>query len=247
MITPRKREFNFSKGPKYYFKRSKFVTHFLNALSTTFPPGEHFFVRAVRRYRTQNKNSLLERDISGFIGQEAFHSLAHEAMNEYASNYNLPLEQIQTMVSGAILFIEQHPSAKQCLAFTIALEHYTAVMGEELLMNSKWLEGMALPYRDLWKWHAQEEVEHKSVAFDVYQLNCNDYLTRIITMSIINVVFLLVIMLITTHLMIIDKEISSKEKVSETIYGLWVLFGFGGFITNIAKHIPKYYMYSFKP
>ena len=246
MITVRKREFDFKNSPKYFFKRNKFVTHFLNALSTSFPPGEDFFVRSVRRFRKNNK-SQLEKDISAFIGQEAFHSLAHKAMNEYASKFDLPLNQIQTALDVAIKTIESQLTPKQCLAITIALEHYTAVMGEELLSNPKWLESMCLPHKDLWKWHAMEEVEHKSVAFDVYQKNCPDYLTRIVTMTIIHIVFLTVIMIITGGLMINDNEMSRLGKIDQTAYGLWLLFGPNGFLTNISKKLPQYYMPGFHP
>ena len=246
MITVRRREFDFNKSPKYFFKKNKFITHFLNALSTSFPPGEDFFVRSVRRFR-KNDKSQLEKDISAFIGQEAFHSLAHKAMNEYASKFDLPLEQIQTALDVAIKAIETQLTPKQCLAITIALEHYTAVMGEELLTNPKWLEGMAMPHKELWRWHASEEVEHKSVAFDVYRKNCNDYLTRITTMTIMHVVFLTVILIITGGLMIQDKEMSRLEKIDQTMYGLWLLFGPNGFLTNISKKLPQYYMPGFHP
>lgn len=247
MITVRRRSFDYTNSPKYYYKKSKFVTHFLNALSTSFPPGEHFFVRAVRRFITSDKTSALERDISAFIGQEAFHSIAHEAMNEYATKHDLPLEQIQTALDTAIRLIESTLTPKQCLAFTIALEHYTAVMGDELLNNPKWLANMTRPYKDLWQWHATEEVEHKSVAFDVYKLNCDDYLTRIVTMSIIHVVFITVMLIITGGLMYKDKDMSKFEKFDQTVYGLWQLFGPNGFITNIAKQLPQYYLPNFHP
>ena len=168
-------------------------------------------------------------------------------MNEYASKFDLPLEQIQTALDVAIKAIETHLTPKQCLAITIALEHYTAVMGEELLTNPKWLEGMVMPHKELWRWHASEEVEHKSVAFDVYRKNCNDYLTRIITMTIIHAVFLTVILIITGSLMLKDKEMSMFEKMDQTIYGTWLLFGPNGFITNIAKKLPQYYKPGFHP
>jgi uncharacterized protein len=51
---------------------------------------------------------------------------------------------------------------------TIALEHLTAIMAEGLLSDPRLSADMEESYRDLWLWHALEETEHKSVAYDVW-------------------------------------------------------------------------------
>jgi len=53
------------------------------------------------------------------------------------------------------------------LAFTVALEHFTASFGENIL-EGRLLGKVNGPIGELWRWHAMEELEHKSVAFDVY-------------------------------------------------------------------------------
>src|SRR5690606_41942592 len=52
---------------------------------------------------------------------------------------------------------------------TCALEHFTAMLAETILEHPEMLEGMDERVLPLWLWHAVEESEHKSVAFDVYQ------------------------------------------------------------------------------
>ena len=150
-ITVRQKKFDFSNTPKYFYSDSKLITHFFNALSSTFPPGEEFFVRSVRRFR-KNDNSDLEKDISGFIGQEAWHSMAHETLNKYAEFHNVPLLKWDSRIEKLLTTVEKKITPKMCLAITVALEHYTASMGNELLNNNKWLDGFAEPYNELLKW-----------------------------------------------------------------------------------------------
>jgi predicted metal-dependent hydrolase len=56
------------------------------------------------------------------------------------------------------------------LASTAALEHITAIMAESALGPDAPMIGAVDPaMKALWDWHAAEEMEHKSVAFDVYR------------------------------------------------------------------------------
>ncbi len=64
--------------PRYWFGNDVFVTHFFNALSSTFPEGERFFIRSVRRYADRIDNVMLAREVTAFVGQEGQHSKAHD-------------------------------------------------------------------------------------------------------------------------------------------------------------------------
>ena len=68
----RKMKFNLSsETPRYWLHDDPFATHFFNAMSSTFPEGEKFFVRSVQHYRSGVKNEKLQDQINEFIGQEA--------------------------------------------------------------------------------------------------------------------------------------------------------------------------------
>ena len=55
------------------------------------------------------------------------------------------------------------------LAITVALEHVTATLAAVLLeQRSTTLAGADSRVAEVWLWHAAEETEHRSVAFDVY-------------------------------------------------------------------------------
>ena len=245
-ITIRPVKFNFDNSIRYYYTDSKFVTHFMNALSSTFPAGENFFVKSVRNFRKPIKDEL-ETNISKFIGQESYHSLAHKAMNEYAQEHNIPLQTLERLVERALNIVEKNITPKQCLAVTIALEHYTACMGSELQNNPKWLNQLTGKYRELWDWHSVEELEHKAVAYDVYVRENFDYTTRVSAMVGASIIFWIVIMLMTFWLMYNDKNMSTFVKIDETIYGLIQIFGFNGFVSNILKDVPIYFRKDFHP
>ena len=69
---------------------------------------------------------------------------------------------------------------KLALSTTVALEHYTAIMAEVALeKESKLLEGIPEEMTRMLQWHAAEEIEHKSVAFDVLKEVDDSYLLRI--------------------------------------------------------------------
>lgn len=247
MISVRKNKFDFKNSNKYYYKDSKLITHFFNALSSTFPPGEDFFVRAVRKHRKPLQDDL-ERDISGFIGQEAWHSQAHKTMNIYAETHNIPLTKIEDFINTALKLIESKLTAKHCLAVTVALEHYTASMGMEILNNKKWLKHFEEPYKELIKWHSSEEIEHRHVAYDVYMRDySDDYKTRVMVMIGASVIFWVAISIMTGMLFISDKDMTPVEKTKELTKGLFKLIGPNGFVTNILKDVPIFFKKDFHP
>jgi uncharacterized protein len=54
------------------------------------------------------------------------------------------------------------------LCTTVALEHFTAVFAEKILADPRHLAHYEGDDLALWQWHAIEEIEHKAVAFDVF-------------------------------------------------------------------------------
>ena len=69
------------------------------------------------------------------------------------------------------------------LADVAALEHYTAMLGQWVLQN-RGLDyaGTDPMMLDLLRWHGAEEVEHRSLVFDVYQHVCGNYFIRAFSM-----------------------------------------------------------------
>jgi predicted metal-dependent hydrolase len=144
------------------------TSHFFNAMSLFFPHGERFFIHSVRNYRDQIADPQLQQAVKAFIGQEAMHGREHEDYNGLMAQAGLPAAALEDRVYRLLEWVKAHVSARRQLAATIALEHLTAIMADIVLRDERVVGGAVPQYRNLWRWHALEETEHKAVAFDVW-------------------------------------------------------------------------------
>jgi predicted metal-dependent hydrolase len=168
-ITVRRSRFQPQHLRRHYFSgQSPLISHVLTALSMTFPEGEKFFVHSVRQVRDRITDPQLHADISAFIGQEAMHSHAHAQFNNAMHAEDYPLRHIDRQVAMGMAMLRTRSPRRQ-LAATVAYEHFTALLSAYLLTDSRFFDGLDHNLQQLWLWHALEELEHKSVAFDVYQ------------------------------------------------------------------------------
>ncbi|MEQ3724783.1 metal-dependent hydrolase [Alcanivorax sp.] len=168
-IPVRNADFGFDEIPKYWMANDPLMTHYFTGLSTLFPEGEAFFVRAVRSLRGKVKsNQDMDVKIGAFIGQEAMHSREHHAFHLSAKKHGLDPESLEDFTGKILGFIERNTSPKTRLLITTALEHYTAVLVVEMMRSvNEFMTDDNI--RDLWLWHSVEETEHKAVAFDMYE------------------------------------------------------------------------------
>lgn len=142
------------------------ATAWFNALSGTFPRGEAKFIESVREHR-EGASAELDQRIRAFIAQEVNHSREHIAFNRLASDAGYDMAMIDRRVEELLKLLEGRPKILD-LASTIALEHFTAIMAREFLENPHHFSGGDPEIVALWRWHAIEEIEHKSVAFDTW-------------------------------------------------------------------------------
>ncbi|HEX4866606.1 MAG TPA: metal-dependent hydrolase [Acidimicrobiales bacterium] len=145
-------------------------SHIAACLSSVFPDGEDFFVRSVRRFRDQVTDPVLKQQVNGFIGQEAIHGREHRALNHRFADLGYPTRFVERVTERILAIADKVLPAKACLAATAALEHYTATLAEQLLRDDDTKALFGDPrVLDVFLWHALEESEHKTVAFDVYR------------------------------------------------------------------------------
>ena len=143
---------------------SAFRTAFFNAMSLSFPSGERFFINAVREHEEEVRDPAL---------REAVHRRVHAAYNEtFCRRRGYDLDELEEPFLEAVRWSEENLSPLARLAATVALEHLTAILAAALLdVRSGSLAGADPRVAELWRWHAVEETEHKSVAFDVYAVS----------------------------------------------------------------------------
>ena len=149
-ITPRDRRFGREGGtPRLWHGGRVEATAIYNALSTTFPKGEAFFVESVRAFRDAAPPALAEQ-IKAFTTQEAIHSREHDAFNKRASKAGYDLRKLEARVEKRLELTKGWPPIVS-LAATMALEHFTAILAHELLADPRHLAGADSEAAELWR------------------------------------------------------------------------------------------------
>ena len=239
-IKPQRMGFEFNdKIPKYWLYENVLFTHTLNALSILFPKGEQFFVDSVRSHQKQITDKKLKSEIRGFIGQEAMHSLEHVAMNNYVKSLGFPVDSMEKDLEVVLNIVKKFPKRHQ-LAITCALEHITAMMADMLLERDDVRVNMHESIRPLWVWHAIEETEHKSVAFDVYQECGGNYVERSAYLIMSTIALGIMASWFTGRILIKDRK---NLSIKDTLFGLNKMWGIKGTFSSL---IPTWFEY-FKP
>ena len=157
-----------------------FLTAVFNALSLSFPKGEKFFMNSVRAFKDEVSKEMSE-EIRMFCIQEATHTREHIKYNKLLCELKgYDLEKFESMFEKSLeKSYTDKVDNKTRLAITTAMEHITATMGASILMGK--LLKSDNPIVDMWKWHSLEEVEHKSVAYEVYKsINGSNKVLRIV-------------------------------------------------------------------
>jgi predicted metal-dependent hydrolase len=190
-IKVRRPDLDFASTPRHFVAGDPLRSHVAAMLSAVFPEGEDFFVRSVRNYRGTITDPELKAQVSGFIGQEALHGREHRLFNERLQELGYPTRFVDRRVKHGMWLLGRVAPKSVQLAVTAGLEHYTATLAETLLRDEGAMAEFDTPViRTLFSWHALEESEHKSVAYDVYQHVSGDQLRRVATMWVIHVGFL---------------------------------------------------------
>jgi predicted metal-dependent hydrolase len=212
---PRTVRFDFSRVPRHWFGGNAIATHIVNGVNLLFPAGERFFVRSVHRWLDGVDDEILGERVRGFAGQEGRHANAHEryfdALRAQGYDIDTFLRVYEAIAYG---FIERIAPTKLALSTTVACEHFTAILAEYAL--EKRLLDFAHPtMRELLMWHAAEEIEHRSVAFDVLQKVAPGYGLRAAGMALAATCLGGFWFAATLSLIVQDRDVALGEKLAQ--------------------------------
>lgn len=191
------------KGPDFFSKRVQFsfaerfrkfwnngspnLTYFFNSFSILFPTFERLFILSVLKFRKPLKQTPLEATLKTFLAQEAQHENQISRFNVcLEQNHEYPIQAFEHKNLALGKAINKRCSSYVQLAMTMGAEHLIAVLSDMHLRDETWLKGAEPSIAALWRWHAIEEIEHKSVAFDIYQEVYGGYWTRIFAYLFVN-------------------------------------------------------------
>jgi len=176
--------------PRLWCGGDAFRTHFMNALSMSFPVGEQFFIDSVKKgvaTLAPGQQARWDEALRGFVGQEATHRFLHAQFNTELERQGLKNHWQHWAAWRIERGRDMHPVNH--VAVTAAYEHFTAVLATGLLRQASWLRGAPPELALLWRWHAVEESEHKTVAFDLYRAMGGSERRRILWFAYIGLQF----------------------------------------------------------
>lgn len=248
---------------RHWFRGNPFMTHFMNSLHSVFPAGERYFIRSVKWFDKQIQDPELKERVKAFIGQEVQHGMQHEkflktldamgldgtgfedwyAKNAYFSEGKASHESVWFGLLEKV--VGKEAQERIGLSITAALEHYTASIAETVLKHPDISEGMPEDMRQMFMWHAAEEIEHKSVAFDVFKdVAGGSYGERMIGFAFGSAYLLYYIGLGWGHYLLADKQlnkVSLPQAIAESIPTYFKL------VTETVKAVLPYVKPDFHP
>ena len=224
---------------------SPFASQFFNALSLVFPTGEQLFIDAIRHYRKEVTDPTLKAQVKGFLAQEALHRKEHLLVNDLLREQGIDPDSYDAFFRENVKMGKKMRSPLTILAMTVACEHFTAILAHRLLSDpDRYLKPMPKELAELWTWHAQEEIEHKAVAFDVYEAMGGGYMRRILIMLEASVMFGGVVAFITGRLLL-KKRLFFQRKTWRDAFHL--LFARDGLFRRAAGEYLAFFKPTFHP
>jgi uncharacterized protein len=198
-IRTRRVSFDWTRTPLHWIPGDPVATHMINSFHVVLPEGEKWFINCVRAATPYVTDERLRTEIKGFIGQEMVHARSHQgvldgllaahgidvrAVTEPAGRGNAewPARMAALRERSPWLFRKRLLLELGAVA---AIEHYTAVVGQWIMDNDRLDAAGADPTMlDLLRWHGAEEVEHRSVVFDVYRELGGRYPMRVVSWAL---------------------------------------------------------------
>jgi predicted metal-dependent hydrolase len=177
-IVPRDLDVDFAAVPRHWVANNAAATAISNGVNMLFPHGERFFVRSVKHFLDRIEDPGLRARVKGFFGQEGRHAKAHDDFNDVLRAQGFQVDEFLDTYKRVTSWIEQRVPAKLNLAATAAAEHFTAILAHGAFTQGV-LDACDPRMRELLAWHAAEEIEHKSVAYDVLQQIDPSYALRL--------------------------------------------------------------------
>lgn len=181
-ITVRRMRFSVPEGefhPLYIAGQAALSYHF-TGLGLYVALLEPFIVKSIRRVLPQITDPQLAEEVDRFCRQEAQHYQQHERFNAVIFEHGYPglRERYEELRADFKRMLDEEDDRYR-VGFVEGFEANTT-QGALHLLRTGVLRHPKTDSRfgELWTWHMLEEIEHRNVAFDVYQHLYGDWLYR---------------------------------------------------------------------
>ncbi len=160
--------FDFANSPAVHHRNNPYLSHFWNALSVMAPSTERILMRVAREVRGEIRDEGLLKDLNALVAQEALHTREHRRFNDRLAELGCDIEGVNAELDRIFDDYVARVDRPAAVALMIAGEHLIYALSHALLEDPRVTEGMDAEVKRLLLWHAAEEMEHQSVAHDVY-------------------------------------------------------------------------------
>lgn len=245
----RRPNFDFSNVARYYYGDNVWATHTMNALHVLVPIGELFFIRAVRK-SFDDAPAEQKAELKKFIGQESVHDQIHRQFWARLREQGLPVDSFARFFTATAIetmepLVERLLGKKMLLSATVGFEHYTAALADTAFQpESKLISEMQKEVAEMMGWHAAEEIEHKSVAFNMLKAIDDNYLLRATGMVLGSSILSLYTAIGTLWFMAGDKELTFA-RLWKDLPGLPQITG--DLLPALVRHNAEYCTPGFDP
>lgn len=142
---------------------------------------EPFVVKSLRKVLERIRDEELRENLDRFCRQEAQHYQRHVDFNKVVLAQDYPgLEERLAQLRAELEGFLGNASDRFCVGYTEGFESYTTQFALRMIDSGLYDHKRTRPaFGNLFKWHMLEEIEHRKVAFDVYQHLYGDYPYRV--------------------------------------------------------------------
>lgn len=155
-------------------------SHVASAFLAALPYLEPYFIQTLREALPLIADRHISRDARAFIKQATRHAQQHRDWNQLLARRFPGFDKLERAIEARLAHSRKRHSLPFRLAYTAGYEALTYQVSCFILdQRQLLLQGADPRLLALLAWHAAEEVEHKSVAFDVFQAVHGGYLLRL--------------------------------------------------------------------
>lgn len=228
---------------RYWFKDSPLLTHMLNVYTLLIPDNESYYIRQLTRCLNEIDDAHLKQQLLHFFRQEGQHGIGHKAFWANLQQQGVRYEGFVKTVNWIFYRVLEPILPRSVhLANIACIEHINAYLGN-FYLSRRQLEGADDRMRLLFEWHFAEEIEHKAVAFDVFQAMGGRYPVRLLSAALTFPLFYLVNMIGMFYLLSRDGKLFQGRTWRD--FGRF-LFTDGALVHNL-RSIGRYLMPGFHP
>lgn len=244
-IHKRQVKVDFTEGvPKYWHSNDAIKTRILDSFSIQFPTIERWHISNVRASLKFIDDESVKSEAKGFIFQEGQHAALHDDYNNFIASQGIEIAEHLSINQASVDWLDKNFSLKMRVALSAGIEHFTALIAENLF-EKEILNGANEKMRAAWEWHAYEEIEHRTVLFDVYKHGMKGSYLRRIFIYLFSLIF--IAKNANTHLYMLLKRDGYPVNYKTKLQILKILFQKNGFMRVSFKNFLAYLKPGFNP